>query len=64
MFLTTFAQKGYFQSQTGKVNITTELCIFELVELPNFSSNLLPLIFWTKQSTSSNRVLQFGNGKQ
>ena len=51
MFLTTFAQKGYFQSQTGKVNNTTELCIFELVELPIFSSNWHLLYF------GPNRVL-------
>ena len=26
-----FVQKQYFQSKTNKVNITIELCIFELV---------------------------------
>ena len=28
---TKFAQKGYFQSKTKKVNITVESCLFELV---------------------------------
>ena len=34
-----FSQKGCFWSQTEKVNITTEFCVFELVYVPNFSSN-------------------------
>ena len=36
---TKFAQKGSFQSKTKKVNITVESCLFELVEVPNFSLN-------------------------
>ena len=31
IFWTKFAQKGYFQSETRKMNITTEFCMFELV---------------------------------
>ena len=31
IFWTKFAQKGYFQSKTEKVNVTIEFCIFELV---------------------------------
>ena len=34
-----FAQKGYFQSKTEKVNSTTKFCIFKLVLVPNFSLN-------------------------
>ena len=34
-----FSQKGCFWSQTEKVNITTEFCVFELVYVPNFSLN-------------------------
>ena len=34
-----FSQKGCFWSQTEKVNITIEFCVFELVYVPNFSSN-------------------------
>ena len=36
---TKFALKGYFQSKIEKVNITIELCLFELVQVPNFSLN-------------------------
>ena len=36
-FKTKFAQKGYFQWKTEKVNITIDFCIFELVLIPNFS---------------------------
>ena len=36
---TKFAQKEYFQSKTKKVNITVESCLFELVEVSNFSLN-------------------------
>ena len=31
IFLTKFARKEYFRSNTKKVNTTTEFCIFELV---------------------------------
>ena len=34
-----FAIKGYFQSKTEKMNSATELCIFKLVLVPNFSLN-------------------------
>ena len=39
IFWTKFGQKGYFRSKTEKVNITIEFCIFELVQVPNFSLN-------------------------
>ena len=39
IFWTKFTQKEYFQSNTEKVNITIELWIFELVEVPYFSLN-------------------------
>ena len=32
-------KNGEFQSETKKVNITIEFCVFELVEIPNFSLN-------------------------
>ena len=38
IFLTKFAQKGYFWSKTEKVNTTIKFCIFNLNEGPNFSS--------------------------
>ena len=39
IFWTKFAQKGYFQSKTAKMNTTIEFCIFKLVLVPNFSLN-------------------------
>ena len=36
---TKFALKGYFQSKIEKVSIAIELCLFELVQVPNFSLN-------------------------
>ena len=36
-FWTKFAKKWYFQSKKEKVNITTEFCIFELAQVPNFN---------------------------
>ena len=41
IFWTKFAQRGYFQSKTKKVNFalrTLQLCIFELIKVPTFSS--------------------------
>ena len=38
-FWTKFAQKGYFRSETEKVNITTEFCMFELGLVSNSSLN-------------------------
>ena len=46
IFWTKFAQKGYFQSKTEKVNSTTEFCIFKLVLVPNFSLNWQFWFFW------------------
>ena len=40
IFWTKVTQKGYSPSKTEKVKITTEFCIFELVQLPNFSLTL------------------------
>ena len=48
IFWTNFALKEYFQRKTE--NITIEVCIFELVKVPNFSFKLAILIFWTKFS--------------
>ena len=39
IFWTKFEQKEYIQSKTEKVNITIEFSIFELVYVPNFTSN-------------------------
>ena len=39
IFWTKFALKGYFGSETEKVNITMEFCIFELILIPVFSLN-------------------------
>ena len=39
IFWTKFVQKRYFQSTTNKRNTTIEFCIFELVQIPNFSLN-------------------------
>ena len=39
IFWTRFAQKGHFWFETEKMNVTTELCIFELVSVLNFSLN-------------------------
>ena len=39
-------QKRYFQSETEKVNIIIEFCIFKLVLVPNFSLNWQFWIFW------------------
>ena len=36
-FWTKFTQKGYFSLKTEKVSNTIRFCIFELVEVPNFS---------------------------
>ena len=39
VFWTKFAQKEYLQSKIEKINITTEVWILELVEVPSFSLN-------------------------
>ena len=58
-FWTKFAQKGYFQSKTEKLNITIEFCMFELVYVPNVSLNWT---FWffgpncPKQSISGRKL--------
>ena len=44
-FWTKFAQKRYFHSKTGKVNITIEFCIFDLVYVPSFSLKLVSASF-------------------
>ena len=36
-FWITFTQKGYLQPKTEKLNTTSEFCMFELVQVPNFS---------------------------
>ena len=38
-FWTKFAQKEYFQSKPEKGNISIEFCMFELVQVSNFSLN-------------------------
>ena len=43
IFWTNFAQKGYFHTKTKKLNISIEFCMFELVQVPNFS---LKWQFW------------------
>ena len=43
IFWTKFAQKGYFQSKTEKINIAIEIWIFELVKVKHFS---LKWHFW------------------
>ena len=37
IFWNKFAEKGCFPSQTGKINTTTDFCIFGLVYMLNFS---------------------------
>ena len=39
IFWTKFAQKGYFQSKSEKMNTTIELCKFKSVYIPHFSLN-------------------------
>ena len=39
IFWTKFAQKGYFQSKSEKINTTIELCILKSVYIPDFSLN-------------------------
>ena len=39
IFWTIFAQKGYFQSLSEKMNTTIKFCIFKSVYIPNFSLN-------------------------
>ena len=39
IFSTKCAQKRYFQPKTDKMNTTIDLCIFELVEVLNFTFN-------------------------
>ena len=46
-FWTKFTQNRYFLPKTEKVNITIELGILELVEIPIFNLNK-QLMFWTK----------------
>ena len=48
---TKFAQKGYFWWKTEKVNITIEICLFELVWIPNFNVNWQFLFFGGKLAT-------------
>ena len=47
-FWSKFAQNGFFWRKIRKVSITTELCIFELVQVPNFNSNWQFRFFWPK----------------
>ena len=49
---------GYFRSKARKVSITIELCILELVYVPNFS---LTFLFWTKFAPK--KVFSVENGK-
>ena len=44
---TKFAEKGYFQLKTEKVNIPTEFCIFELASVPNLTLKN-NFDFWTQ----------------
>ena len=48
---TKFAQKRYFWWKTEKVNITIEICLFELVWIPNFNVNWQFLFFGGKLAT-------------
>ena len=48
IFDTKFVQRGFFPSNTKKVNSAMEFCIFELVYVLNLSLNWYFLIFWTK----------------
>ena len=43
IFWTTFALKAYFWSKTGKVNVTIEFSIFELIQIPTF---IMSREFW------------------
>ena len=47
-FWSKFAQNGCFWRKIRKVSITIELCIFELVKVPNFNSNWQFRFFWPK----------------
>ena len=44
IFSNKFAQKGYFQSKTKKLNITVGFCVFEISQDTNF--NLNNFEFW------------------
>ena len=46
IFWTKFAQKGYFQSKSEKMNTTIKFCIFKSVYTPNFSLNWHFKFFW------------------
>ena len=46
IFWTKFAQKGYFQSKSEKMNTTNKFCIFKSVYIPNFSLNWQFYFFW------------------
>ena len=39
IFWTKFAQKGYFQSTSEKMNTTNKFCLFKSVYIPNFTLN-------------------------
>ena len=48
IFCTKFAQKGCFPYKIGSMNTTNEFCIFELVEVPNFSLNWQVWVFFVQ----------------
>ena len=59
-FCRKFAQKGHFQLITKKVNTATEFSIFELIYVPNFSSNWQ---FWHLYQICAKRVFPVENKK-
>ena len=60
-FQTKFAQIDHFRSKNKKVNITTKIYLFELMQVPNFSLNRQFQIFKTKfaQDLLVNHLCQF-----
>ena len=55
IFSNKFAQKGYFQSKTKKLNITVGFCVFEISQDTNFNLNKQFWIlryFWSKTEES------------
>ena len=48
IFRTKFAENGYFLSKTGKLNITIEFYLFQLVQIPSFTLNKQFWILGTK----------------